>query len=352
MPGAEEIAWLEIREKIRGAAFDKYLYAKDQNGIVVFDYEGHIDPLLELRTTEDVFLSAIDLNPLSRGKQDLAEITQLVARSESLGKAVNEFLRWRKLSGPPTFRVISRKYGQHQYRRKDMEAAVFNGIQLRYPRWQPVKDGGQLEIWANLLGSHLLIGLRLSTRLMRHRYQKKVELPASLRPSLAAAMVHLSNSQADDVFLDPLCGSGTILLERLHSGPYKQILGGDIDEVRVDAARQNLPRRRKGRKESTVSVRQWDARELPLENDSVNKVATNLPFGKQIGSLKDLKVLYGDLFSELARVVAPGGRIILLSSEFDVIKQEMRQQPDLEILSGYSVATLGVWGRIYVVKRG
>lgn len=351
MPGFEEIAWLEIRERYPDASFGEYLYAKEQNGIVVFDYAGDVDGLLQLRTTEDVFLLALNKTRMSRGKGDLSQIANLVSKGESFGRAVNSLMRWRQFSGPPTYRVISRKYGQHQYRRKDLESAVFHGLRSRYPRWKPVKDGGQVEIWANLLGSHLLIGLRLSNRTMRHRYQKKVELPASLRPSMAAAMIHLTDPQPSDVFLDPMCGSGTILLERMHAGPYKKILGGDIDERRADAAQQNLPKRRKGRKEHQISVRQWDARNLPLEDGSVDKVATNLPFGKQIGSRKDLEALYSALFSELARVVVPKGRIILLSSEYDLIKQLMRQQPDLEILSGYSVATLGVWGRIYVIRR-
>ena len=351
MPGFEEIAWLEIRDRFPEASFGEYLYAKEQNGILVFDYAGKVDSLLELRTTEDVFLQAINKTRMSRVKGDLSQINHLVSKGESFGQAMNNLMRWRQFSGPPTYRVISRKYGQHQYRRKDLESAVFYGLQSRYPRWRPVTDGGQVEIWANLLGSHLLIGLRLSNRSMRHRYKKKVELPASLRPSMAAAMVHLTAAQPGDVFLDPMCGSGTILLERMHASPYKKILGGDIDERRVEAARQNLPKRRKGRKEGQISIRQWDARNLPLENGSVDKVATNLPFGKQIASRQDLEALYSGLFTELARVVVPGGRIVLLSSEYDLIKQLMRQQPNLEILSGYSMATKGVWGRIYVVRR-
>lgn len=351
MPGFEEIAWLEIREKCHDASFGEYLYAKDQNGIVVFDYSGDIGELLRLRTTEDVFLSALDRPRMSRNKSDLPQITNLVAKDESFGRAVNAFLRWRRFSSPPTYRVISRQYGQHQYRRKDLEKAVYFGLQSRYPRWKPVEDGGQVEIWANLLGSHLLIGLRLSDRTMRHRYKKKVELPASLRPSVAAAMVHLTEPQANDVFLDPMCGSGTILLERMHAGPYRQILGGDIDQERADAARSNLPQRRKGRKQDQILIRQWDAARLPLEKGTVDKVATNLPFGKQIAVQQELEPLYDALFSELTRVVVPGGRIVLLSSEYDLIKRLMRRQPKLEILSGYSVATLGVWGRIYVIRR-
>jgi 23S rRNA G2445 N2-methylase RlmL len=222
---------------------------------------------------------------------------------------------------------------------------------MRYPRWTPVSDGGQVEVWANLLGSHLLIGLRLSDRSMRHRFDKRVELPASLRPSMAGAMVYLTEPQPGDIFLDPMCGSGTILLERIHGGPYKEILGGDFDRQRVEATRQNLPQRRKGRKAGRIDVRQWDARDLPLPDGSVHKVATNLPFGKQIGTQQELESLYGAVLAELARVVAPNGRIVLLSSEFELIKQLLRRVPELEILTGYSVATLGTWGRIYVIKR-
>ena len=228
MPGIEEIAWLEIRERWPRAKFIATLFAKEQNGIVLFDYDDPLAELLQLRTTEDVFLLATSQPKMSRGRQDLRAVTEWVGKGESLGRAVNDLMRFRQYSRPPTYRVISRKYGKHEYRRKDLEMAVRQGLETRYPRWIPVADGGQVEVWANLLGSHLLIGLRLSDRIMRHRHNKQVELPASLRPSVAAAMVYLTRPSDDDVFLDPMCGSGTILLERRFAGNYGQILGGDI----------------------------------------------------------------------------------------------------------------------------
>jgi len=351
MPGVEEIAWLEIRQRLGTVSFHEYLFAKEQNGIVLFAYDGPPDRLIQLRTTEDVFLEALSNKKVTRGRQDLKQIFTMVHKSESFGRAANTLLRLRKYSHPPTFRVISRKYGKHQYRRKDFEAAVLRGVQTRYPRWTPVADKAQVEVWANLLGSRLLIGFRLSDHSMRHRHKKRVELPASLRPSMAAAMVLLTQPEPDDLFLDPMCGSGTILLERLSFGPFQSLLGGDVKPDRVSAARQNMPKPRKGRKKKQISIKQWDARRLPLEDGSIDKVATNLPFGKQIGSLQELDELYSSTFSELERVVRPNGRIVLLSSEFDLVKACVRIRPHLRIVTGYSVATLGHWARIYIVER-
>ena len=352
MPGVEEIAWLEIRQKLKDAHFQRYLFAKEQNGIVVFDYPGTASDLLRLRTTEDVFFQVAQHDDLTRLRRDLRGIHELIAASEPFGRAVNDYLRIRRFSAPPTYRVISRQYGKFEYSRKDLTATVWRSLKQRYPRWTPVADDAQVEVWANLLGSTFLLGMRLSDRTMRHRFERKVELPAALRPSVAAAMVFLTEPAPGDVFLDPMAGSGTILYERMQAGPYGRILAGDIDQERVDAARKNVrgSRKKPGASDrAQPDIRQWDARQLPLADASVDKVATNLPFGKQLRGSQTPAKLYPAVLAELQRVVRPGGRIVLLSSEYDLIKEEVRKLPRLTITTGYSVAVLGVWGRIYIV---
>ena len=350
MPGVEEIAWLEIRARLTGAKFGSYLYAKEQNGIVTFGYKGRFEDLLRLRTTEDVFLQVVSVPKMPRGRRALYEIGNLVQHGDVFGWAVNHFLRQRKFSGPPTYRVISRQYGQHDFRRKDFQRVVLRGLKQRYPRWQTVEDNSQVEFWVNLLGSHLLIGLRLSDREMRHRHRKKVALPAALRPSVAAAMVFLTQPAPTDCFLDPMCGSGTILLERRQMGPYGQLWGGDIVHKYVKATRRNLFPGRRQRRPKPIYFYGGNGRFLPFPTQTIDKVAVNLPFGKQIGSKAEIKQLYPAFLAELDRVLTDEGRVVLLSSEFDLVKEALRPTR-LQIVTGYSIAILGQWGRIYIIEK-
>lgn len=351
MPGVEEIAWLEIRTRLPEVKFGETLFAKEQNGIVIFDYEGPVANLLQLRTAEDVFIEALSVKKLSRDWRDLRQVADRVADSTAFGRAVGALARYQaNRTKSPTYRVIARQYGQHQYRRKDLQEAVLKAVKRRYPLWRPVADDAQIEIWINALGSRLLGGLRLSDRSMRHRHRKAVELVASLRPSVAAAMVFLTEPDPADVFLDPMCGSGTLLMERRRAGPYRQLLAADVDARAAGATLANVLGQRK-EPPKAFAVLQADAGRLPLAGGVIDKVATNLPFGKQIGSRQAVAALYPAFFAEVERVLRPGGRAVVLSSEYEEIKEAVRRQEGLTILTGYSVAVLGQWGRIYIMER-
>ena len=278
----------------------------------------------------------------------MRQIGQAVKESRSLDQAIQVYRDFKRLrKGKITYRVVSRLLGKHQYRRKDLQEAFVRAINERYARTLPqVEEDADLEIWVNLLGSDLLCGLRLSDESMRHRAYQAVHLPASLRPSAAAAMVLLTEPGADDVFIDPMCGSGTLLIERAYAGPSRWALGGDIAPRHARATATNL-----AAVAPETAVHVWDARRLPLRSASVDRLATNLPFGKQIASREEVERLYPPFFAEMERILKPGGKAVVLSSEYELVKEAVRACPRLHIATGYSVAVLGQWGRIYVIDR-
>ena len=343
MPGIEEITWLEIRDKLPYVKFGEYLFAKEQNGIVTFSYTGEVADLHKLASSESEFLQALSLPKLSRSRRDLAAIRDAVAKGEELGRATNQLMRYRQLSRPPSYRVISRTFGAHDYRVAEVERAVLQGMQARYPRWTPVLDGPQVELWVNLLGSHLLCGYRITDKKAKRAHKLRDGGTGGLRPSVAAAMIQLTQPEKDDWFLDPFCGNGILLHERKLAGPFAHLWGAAIDVAQISLTERNLTPRRKRSLPPTISLATWVDNSLPLEAGSVDKIATSL-----LG-MRGVKITA--VFREISRALRAGGTAVVLSSEYDKIKNTLRSLPNLEITTGYSVKPGARWGRIYIIKK-
>lgn len=342
LPGFEPIAWLEIRARLQRAAHKGQAFAEEKNGIVFFEHRGAHSDALTLRTVEDVFLQAARQEGLSRDYKDLRGIAHELGEGAAIDTALREWLDASGMRLPVTVRIVARKTGDHAYRRVDVETAAIKAMQARYgSALHFVEDRAALEIWVNVLGSLLLIGLRLSDRSMRHRDYKGEHLAASLRPSAAAAMVFLSDPQPEDVFVDPTCGAGTLLAERAAAGPARAILGGDNDAAALRAARAN----------TRALLLRWDAGRLPLPAGSVDVIACNPPFGKKIASKRSIQTLYPRALAETARVLKPVGRAVFITSEYDLMRDALRTVPALTLDRGYAVALLGEWGRVYLLRK-
>jgi tRNA (guanine6-N2)-methyltransferase len=351
MPGLEEVAWIEIRSRLDGPSFEAARELRGKNGLVLFRYAGQVADLLKLRTAEDVFYLVTRVPRVEWGREGLAQISEAILHNRFLdaGLALHNQARiGRKGRGGTTFRVVSRMAGGRQpYRRLDLQRAVEQALKRRLgKKWRLVEQGEDVEIWANLIGFDFVCGLRLSDASMRHREYKRAHIAASLRPSVAAAMVWLTGPQPGDVFLDPLCGAGTLLVERGMIERHRLLLGGDVDGAALRAAAQNVGPRHKPRQ-----LLRWDAGRLPLADGCVDKIATNLPFGKQIGSRQENRRLYRAVFAEIDRLLRPEGCAVVLSSEADLIKGTLRQVKGLQIVRGYSVTILGQRAWVYVVGR-
>ena len=131
-------------------------------------------------------------------------------------------------------------------------------------------------------------------------------------------MVRLADLRPGQLLLDPMCGAGTILAERLSIDRSAPVLGGDLEQAALRAAYGNLFRL------SPPMLVRWNAGRLPLRDESVPRIACNPPFGKQLGRPEEIASLYREVIAEADRVLEPGGRAVLLVSDVSALEPAAR----------------------------
>jgi tRNA (guanine6-N2)-methyltransferase len=341
MPGLETLAFSEIRAKQPDAEQVKFA-----GGIALFRSSVSPAALLELRTTEDVFFTLVHIAGLQHSRDALRVLHSATLHSD-LEAALIAWRRARHGRQPKTWRVVSQMNGSYDFRRVDAGKAVTSALRRLIPRdMQLVDDDADLEFWLWLSGGLALVGVRLSDATMRHRHYKREHLPASLRPTVAAAMGWLSRPTPQDIVLDPFCGAGTLLIERALLTGYNELLGGDIREEAVAMTRRNA-------RFASINahIRVWDARSLPLDQASVTRIVTNLPFGKQIGSHEQNKSLYAATLREFGRVLSADGILVALTSE-DRLWGTLLQEHGWRTIKKVVLVILGQPASIFVAARG
>jgi len=339
--GLEEIALSELREKLRGV----HLIEKSK-GMISFTYSGPPRELIKLRSIENIFIFLKIIKGMSRSRNSLGKIYKVI-KGIDLGEAlfIKRQLHPKRRRRKPTFRITPNMVGRHNFRRVDIQIAAENALEDRY-RWKVDPSDPDLEIRIDLEGEEALVGLRLSDKIIRRRRYKVEHIPASLKPTVAYCMVRLSDPAGGDVFLDPMCGAGTILIERAKAAPYERIIGGDIDRGVLAIAEENIIA-----SGEDIELRRWDAIALPLDDVSIDKLVCNLPFGKQIGSPQDNRKLYTGFFAEMERILKPEAKVVLLTSEKGLVDRLISKSGILRRLRKFPIELLGLRPYIYVLEK-
>lgn len=129
----------------------------------------------------------------------------------------------------------------------------------------------------------LVFGLKLTeiqTKTFSERRPRKKPFfhPSAMPSKLARCMVNLAHAKAEDLVLDPFCGTGTSLIEATYIGC--RALGVDAQRRMILGCKKNL-------KHFNISPEGliWaDARQLPFTN--VDCVVTDPPYGRSSSTLR------------------------------------------------------------------
>lgn len=233
---------------------------------------------------------------------------------------------------------------------KTVQKAAALRLGEKYHRDRLPADGAKFQLQFSLMKDRAEIFLDTSGAGLHKRGYRAVGNDAPLRETLAAAMVELARFRGRDPFLDPFCGSGTIVIEaaltaknrapgltrrfaaeaypwvpaslwreqraaaieREFHGDYR-IYGSDLDPRSVEIARANA---KKAGVSDLVSFREADALTRPFPAER-GVLVCNPPYGERLLERKEAQELYRRLGGRLARETGWGQYIISSEPEFE-----------------------------------
>jgi tRNA (guanine6-N2)-methyltransferase len=257
--------------------------------------------LLELGTVDDIFLVLAEIEGVTRKRDSLARLASVSLDLDAAARLLDR-------DGERTFDVTASFLGRRNYSRLELEDAVGGA-----GGWSRVERGGTLSLRVHAAGSVATVAVRVAQVPLHRRAWRVATVPGSLHPPFARALALLANQP----FIDPFCGAGTIPIEGALAGLATR--GSDADPRAVAAAEANAARAR-----VDVPFAIGDAATL----GELNCVVTNPPWGKAVAGSPD--------------ALPHAQRIILLSAE----------APELEhVVHRQTVRVRGVLATITVAER-
>lgn len=333
--GLERIAFSELRRRF-GENVERLDRGEARPGALRFSYAGNLYHLLGLRMAQAVYLVRRFDVPRPKallGHQHFTALLAMIAAVRDLSPA--EAYQTLTLNAAGSDSSVMRRLKDELAAATSLKPADEGDllIRLRHPPGDP-------SAWEALV--------RLSPRPLATRSWRVCSREGALNAAIAGAMVFLTQPKPDDVFLNLLCGSGTLLIERLALENAASAAGYDLDETALACARRNIEAAGLA---DRVSLNLGDARALPLPDKSVDAICADLPFGHLVGSHEGNLELYPELLREAARLLKPGGRAVFISHEVRLMENLLADSPRWKIEQIIKVAQGGLNPRIFVLVR-
>ncbi|KAL9185091.1 hypothetical protein ACHAXT_002868 [Thalassiosira profunda] len=216
-----------------------------------------------------------------------------------------------------TFRTTCERTGSgHKFHAPEVEREIGGAMSEYYTHIKPKMTDYDVEVRIDVVAKKVIVGTQINVDdLSKGRHFLRFRNAVTIKTNLAYAMIGCANIKPGDLVVDPFCGSGTILLEALDVFEKRiSCVGMDVSRRSANGAKENALA--EGFGDDVCQFHCCDARNFrhKLEEESVNAIVTNLPWGIMTGhkNVSDLQSMYEVFLRTAWYVLKDGGRIVML----------------------------------------
>jgi tRNA (guanine6-N2)-methyltransferase len=190
--------------------------------------------------------------------------------------------------------------------------------------------------------------LRTTPRPLSARAWRAVNYPGAVNATVAAAVVEALDPRPADLVIDLMCGSGTLVLERLARCRPERLVASDVSADALDAAQQN---QRASRLKGRVEYLQQDVRTLQVSPAGFTTLMANPPWGELVGSHDANEDLYPALLHTAHRLAADHAVLGVLTHDIRRFERILASQKHWVEESQTLFFQKGHHPRLYVLRH-
>lgn len=329
--GLQDIAHDELIEKLRPGIKDVYI---EDDGIC-FTYSGDLADLAQISSATAAYLRleyAIPRPKALLGHEHFHRLLDAIQVVRTIDRdAVYDSLHISAAgSGSSVMKRIKSELSQHTGLAVDNEA-------------------GDLLIRIRRTRKHWDVMIRLTPRPLATRDWRICDMEGALNGPVAYVMSRLTRQRPDDVVVNPMCGSGTLMIERMQVAPASAIYGLDLNDTALTCAARNI--QALGQPAGFIHLIRADVGNMPFEDGTTNVFLADLPFGQLVGSSKQNEILYPSLLNEAARVATPDAIFVLITHQVRLMESTITNNADWHAQHVRKVSLRGLHPRIFVLHK-
>ncbi|RCK68928.1 methyltransferase domain-containing protein [Desertihabitans brevis] len=198
----------------------------------------------------------------------------------------------------------------------------------------------------NITTDHASWTAQLGALYFSRRFPALDRVPWSTTPLVAETLVRLAKPTSGARVHDPCCGTATLLIATRYNTSGAQLSGTDHDASTLAIARANLQRH-----DVYAELTLANATPISAESGSLDRVISNLPFGKQVGSHESNASLYPALLHEIARTLNRSGRAVLLTEDKQLLRTTVQRTKGLKLVKERLFRYNGATPSAFVLTR-
>ncbi|MDR2447146.1 MAG: methyltransferase domain-containing protein [Treponema sp.] len=243
-----------------------------------------------------------------------------------------------------TFRIVTsnanRLVSVNEDLKRKMERVIFKETGLIPNRSKP-----DVEFWFLYRNEGFSFFMR---RLSKHAPFDATLHKGELPPQLAYMLCWLSEPRKSDVILDPFCGYGSILQQRMRF-PFEKFYSFDIKDEAARISKSKI----KGQFLKKCDVRKVDFFTISrrLKEESVDAIITDPPWGSYEELPMPADQFYDAMLRICCRLLKPDGLIVALTARNDEFALSASRIKEFAVVEVSDVLVSGRKARVYKIKK-